>query len=170
MCIAMCRLHIGLLKKVLRLPMSFFDSQPVGRLINRFSRDVESLDTSLGNAVQSFTNCLVSVVGAMLVVVFVTPGVLIGVVPLGFLYRRVQVCHLEARRQVGIFANILGARKYQVSSRSSPWQIRLRIQQHAMGGRDNCGWRAGSLCLLVSAPAWNDLADKCGYSGVFQKR
>lgn len=86
-----------LLKKVLRLPMSFFDSQPVGRLINRFSRDVEALDVKLGDVVLSFTNCLVAVLGSILVVMFVTPGVLLALVPLFFLYWRVQVGHSPPR-------------------------------------------------------------------------
>jgi hypothetical protein len=33
-----------LLTHVIRLPMSFFDSQPTGRLLNRFTKDVESID------------------------------------------------------------------------------------------------------------------------------
>ena len=41
------RLHRNLVERILRLPMSFFDSQPSGRLLNRFSRDTESLDTNL---------------------------------------------------------------------------------------------------------------------------
>ena len=40
-------LHADLLGKVLRLPMSFFDSQPTGRLLNRFSRDTELIDIML---------------------------------------------------------------------------------------------------------------------------
>lgn len=41
------KLHRNLVERILRLPMSFFDSQPSGRLLNRFSRDTESLDTNL---------------------------------------------------------------------------------------------------------------------------
>ena len=41
------KLHTNLLERILRLPMSFFDSQPSRRLLNRFSRDTESLDTNL---------------------------------------------------------------------------------------------------------------------------
>lgn len=87
----MVRLHTKLLTKMLRLPMSFFDSQPVGRLVNRFSRDVEALDVKLGDVVLSCSNCLVAVLGSMLVVMFVTPGVLLALIPLFFLYWRVQV-------------------------------------------------------------------------------
>eukprot|EP00884_Botryococcus_braunii_P017606 jgi/Botrbrau1/4529/Bobra.60_2s0019.2 len=94
------RLHAQLLKKMLRLPMSFFDSQPVGRLVNRFSRDVEALDVKLGDVVISCTNCLVAVLGSILVVMFVTPGVLLALIPLFFLYWRVQTAYITASREL----------------------------------------------------------------------
>eukprot|EP00889_Picochlorum_renovo_P004424 jgi/Picre1/31454/NNA_006806.t1 len=50
-------LQNSLLATVLRLPMSFFDSQPTGRLLNRFTKDVEAVDTSLQASVSSFLNC-----------------------------------------------------------------------------------------------------------------
>lgn len=52
-------LQFSLLSTVLRLPMSFFDSQPTGRLLNRFTRDVEAVDTTLQASVSSFLNCSV---------------------------------------------------------------------------------------------------------------
>ena len=40
-------LHYNLLTTVLRLPMSFFDSQPTGRLMNRFTKDTQAVDLKL---------------------------------------------------------------------------------------------------------------------------
>lgn len=40
-------LHNALLDRVLRLPVSFFDTNPSGRIINRFSRDTEIMDSVL---------------------------------------------------------------------------------------------------------------------------
>ena len=52
-----------LLAHVLRLPMSFYDTTPMGRLISRFSRDVEAVDVQLPEAVSSFISCLTRCVG-----------------------------------------------------------------------------------------------------------
>ena len=40
-------LHHNLLRGLLRLPMSFFDSQPTGRLMNRFTKDTQAVDLTL---------------------------------------------------------------------------------------------------------------------------
>ena len=41
------KLHRNLLRGLLRLPMSFFDSQPSGRLMNRFTKDTQAVDLTL---------------------------------------------------------------------------------------------------------------------------
>ena len=56
-------LHSQLLQRVLRLPLSFFDSQPSGRLLNRFTRDVEQMDLSLSGTLFSFMACVFQVRG-----------------------------------------------------------------------------------------------------------
>ncbi len=40
-------LHEELLANVMKNPMSFFDTTPLGRIINRFSKDVDTLDADL---------------------------------------------------------------------------------------------------------------------------
>lgn len=40
-------IHQILLESVLHLPMSFFDTNPLGRILLRFSKDVECVDDSL---------------------------------------------------------------------------------------------------------------------------
>jgi len=93
-------MHSSLLNKVSSLPMSFFDSQPSGRLINRFTRDTESLDSTITQSLNSATVCLVSTLFAMLVVCWVTPLVLFMFIPVALLYLRVQVFYIGASREL----------------------------------------------------------------------
>ena len=45
------RMHERLLSHVLMLPLAFFDRQPLGRLLNRFTKDTEAVDEDLFNLV-----------------------------------------------------------------------------------------------------------------------
>ncbi|BGP17639.1 hypothetical protein JCM10213_001291 [Rhodosporidiobolus nylandii] len=45
-------LHNGALEQVLRAPMSWFDTTPIGRVMNRFAGDVNNMDNRLQDALQ----------------------------------------------------------------------------------------------------------------------
>lgn len=45
-------LHQNLLYQVMRLPMAFFDTTPLGRIMNRFSKDVDVVDTILPDRIR----------------------------------------------------------------------------------------------------------------------
>jgi ABC-type multidrug transport system fused ATPase/permease subunit len=53
-------LHDTTLGRVLRAPISFFDVTPVGRILNRFSRDQDSIDTILPETLASALRSAVS--------------------------------------------------------------------------------------------------------------
>ncbi len=57
-----------MLNVVLRAPMSFFDTTPTGRILNRFSKDVYTLDGQLVATMRSYLATLASVIGTIIVV------------------------------------------------------------------------------------------------------
>ncbi len=58
-------LHTAMLRRVLRAPMSFFDTTPAGRIINRFSSDVSTVDSGLPVAFSGFLTMGLRVVGTI---------------------------------------------------------------------------------------------------------
>ena len=44
-------LHAGMLENICRAPMSFFDTTPLGRVVNRFSKDIYTVDEVLPNII-----------------------------------------------------------------------------------------------------------------------
>jgi len=54
-------LHSLMLTNVLRTPVAFFDVTPAGRLLNRFGKDVDVLDSTLPMSLRGWFNCFLSV-------------------------------------------------------------------------------------------------------------
>ncbi|KAL7749719.1 hypothetical protein RI367_004947 [Sorochytrium milnesiophthora] len=70
-------LHNQLLRTILRVPMSWFDVTPAGRITNRFSSDIASLDYTLPLTWWNFISVVLEVVVAIVLVGLSTPWVLI---------------------------------------------------------------------------------------------
>lgn len=58
---ACVRIHNLLLDRVIRLPGHFFDTTPLGRILQRFSKDVEVVDSKLPELLTDWVICAVEV-------------------------------------------------------------------------------------------------------------
>ena len=84
-------LHLDMLKNILRSPGLFFDITPLGRIVNRFSKDTDTIDWKLPNNIGGSLYTTYKVLGTILVVGISTPWTLTVFVPLGVLYYFIQV-------------------------------------------------------------------------------
>ena len=84
-------LHSKMLTNILKAPMAFFDTTPIGRILNRFSRDIETIDNILPNLIRSRLNTFFTVISTVAVISYSTPIFLSIVVPVVLLYYFVQV-------------------------------------------------------------------------------
>ena len=71
--------------------MSFFDTTPLGRVLNRFSKDIYVIDELIPRVLSSFLATLFAVISTILVIIIVTPTFTIIIIPLGIFYLLVQV-------------------------------------------------------------------------------
>jgi ABC-type multidrug transport system fused ATPase/permease subunit len=91
--------HTDLLTSVLRAPMAFFEGTPVGRVLNRFSRDMEAVDQQIPRSLLDALGCVFTIVSTLSVVVVVTPWALLAVGPIALMYYRVQRYYRPASRE-----------------------------------------------------------------------
>lgn len=75
------RLHDNMLGAVLRAKIEFFDTNPVGRILNRFSGDVGVIDDALPQTLFDFLMCLFMVFGGLITASVVMPYVLLAFPP-----------------------------------------------------------------------------------------
>ena len=80
------RLHNGMLKELLRAPLSFFDSTPIGRITNRFSFDLDLIDFRLPFLLQQFMVLALRAFGVLVVVSFTSYYTVIGSVAIMLVY------------------------------------------------------------------------------------
>ncbi|XP_073163815.1 ATP-binding cassette sub-family C member 12 isoform X4 [Lepidochelys kempii] len=71
---------------ILLSPMSFFDTTPTGRLMNRFSKDVDELDVRLPFHAENFLQQFFMVISILIIIAIVFPFLLIAVVVLATIF------------------------------------------------------------------------------------
>ena len=89
--IASRNLHTHLLENVMHSSMSFFETTPLGRIVNRFSKDMDVIDDIIPKSITMFLRTFLTVVGTVAVISYATPIFLSAIVPLVFVYVIVQV-------------------------------------------------------------------------------
>ncbi|RMC17743.1 hypothetical protein DUI87_05408 [Hirundo rustica rustica] len=91
------QLFLQLLSNVMRSPMLFFEQTPIGHLLNRFSRDMDAVDSVIPDKLKSVLGFLFNLLEIYLVIVVATPWAAVAIVPLTVLYAAFQSTSPEAQ-------------------------------------------------------------------------
>ncbi|KAK3762198.1 hypothetical protein RRG08_057436 [Elysia crispata] len=94
------KLHNQMFARSLRATMAFFDTNPVGRVLNRFSKDTGLIDDHLPWVMFDFFQSLLLTAGAVVVSCVFNPWVLIPVIPLLVLFIIVRRYYIQTSRGV----------------------------------------------------------------------
>lgn len=106
------KIHDDALGGVLAAPLRFFDSTPMGRVLNRFARDQEGVDDHLSwNWEQSFKS-LSQTIGALALVVMVLPVILFVLIPVLIVYYKLQKDYRSAAREAKRLESIARSPRY----------------------------------------------------------
>ena len=94
------KLHDGLLQGIMRSPMSFFDQTPLGRITNRISKDIYTVDKTLPGVFDSFLGCLFSVLATIIVILIAMPLFIVILIPLTAYYLYEQRFYVHSSREI----------------------------------------------------------------------
>jgi ATP-binding cassette, subfamily C (CFTR/MRP), member 1 len=97
---AAIKLHQSMLMCILQSPMSFFDTTPLGRILNRFSKDIDVVDNSIPMTMRNVLNQLLNVLGTLVVIIFAMPIFIVVVIPVSILYYFLQKFFVTTARQL----------------------------------------------------------------------
>ena len=94
------RLHDAMTLAVLKAPVRFFDTNPVGRVLNRFSRDIGIMDDLLPDVFLDALQILLFCLGAVLLPSILNPWVVLAAAPLVILFALIGRYYLKASRDL----------------------------------------------------------------------
>uniref|UniRef100_A0A8C7DPP1 Cystic fibrosis transmembrane conductance regulator n=1 Tax=Oncorhynchus kisutch TaxID=8019 RepID=A0A8C7DPP1_ONCKI len=93
-------LHNRMFNSILRTPVRFFDINPIGRVLNRFSKDIGQLDAALPWTFVDFIQIFLQIIGVVAVAASVIPWILIPLVPLVIVFLFLRRYFLQTSRDV----------------------------------------------------------------------
>ncbi|KKZ59025.1 hypothetical protein EMCG_00890 [[Emmonsia] crescens] len=107
------RIHKRLLKAVTHAKFKFFDSTPLGRLMNRFSKDIEAVDQEVAATAIGMLHSLASVILIVILISVITPKFLIAAAFITAIYFTLGAIYLNSSRDLKRLESIQRSPLYQ---------------------------------------------------------
>ena len=106
-------IHTRVLESVSRAKLQFFDTTPLGQLMNRFSKDVEAIDQDVAPVAVGVLGCLFSMISIVVLISVITPGFLIAGFFITIIYTAIGRFYLRSSRDLKRLESVQRSPLYQ---------------------------------------------------------
>jgi len=110
---ASSKLHRSLLDSVTRAKLQFFDTTPLGQLMNRFSKDIEAIDQDVAPIAVGVLGCLFSLITIVVLISVITPAFLIAGLFITIIYFAIGKFYLRSSRDLKRLESVQRSPLYQ---------------------------------------------------------
>ncbi|KAJ7183174.1 ABC transporter [Mycena filopes] len=93
-------LHKRALTRVMHAPMSFFETTPLGRIMHRFTKDCDTIDSTLGEALRMLFATAANIIGAIVLIAIILPWFLIAVAAILAMYMYFAAFYRASAREI----------------------------------------------------------------------
>uniref|UniRef100_A0A670I1J2 ATP binding cassette subfamily C member 10 n=1 Tax=Podarcis muralis TaxID=64176 RepID=A0A670I1J2_PODMU len=93
-------IHDRLLKRVMKATVTFFDTTPTGRILNRFSSDLYCVDDSLPFLLNIFLANIFGLLGMLVMITYGLPWIGLVLLPLAAIYYSIQHYYRRTSREL----------------------------------------------------------------------
>ena len=111
-------LHRRAIATVMRAPMSFFETTPLGRIMNRFAKDIDTIDNTVSDSMRMFLMTAANVIGAFVLIAVIIPWFLVAVGAIMVLYYFLSLYYRASARELKRLNAILRSSLYAHFSES----------------------------------------------------
>ena len=110
---ASSRLHKRLLDSVTHGKLQFFDTTPLGQLMNRFSKDMEAIDQEVAPIAVGAIGCLFSMITIVVLISVITPGFLVAGFFIAIIFSAIGYFYLKSSRDLKRLESVQRSPLYQ---------------------------------------------------------
>jgi ABC-type multidrug transport system fused ATPase/permease subunit len=107
------RIHTRLLESVMHAKFRFFDSTPLGQIMNRFSKDLESVDQQITGSAIGFFYCVLSVLAVVILISVITPGFIVAGLFISIMYFLIGTLYINSSRDLKRLESVNRSPLYQ---------------------------------------------------------
>ncbi|XP_069950148.1 ATP-binding cassette sub-family C member 4-like isoform X3 [Cherax quadricarinatus] len=101
MCMTSSRkLHNRMFECIIRVPIKFFDTHPIGQIFNRFSKDIGQIDDFLPGTLWDVVEILLNFIGIIVVIASVNIWIILPTLVLGIIFIFLRRFYLSTARNV----------------------------------------------------------------------